>query len=234
MSIHPSIHFLPIISGSITEANSSRRDSPYPLLFVLLRGVPEEAVCRICHDSGVQEELLCPCECAGARAPVHRSCLEQRLAASRTGSCELCHCRFAVRKKPRPLLEWLQISGLQQETRTLFGDLVCFLLITPLATISGWLCLRRAVDHLYFSSQLEAVGLIALTVTLFTIYLFWALVGIDINCLITPAVPSLLVPVLDMPAPCKLSQLQTHHWPAHGPDCFWVFFVRMCLLAMNQ
>ncbi|XP_017289504.1 E3 ubiquitin-protein ligase MARCHF3 isoform X1 [Kryptolebias marmoratus] len=145
-------------------------------------GVPEEAVCRICHDSGVQEELLCPCECAGARAPVHRSCLEQRLAASRTGSCELCHCRFAVRKKPRPLLEWLQISGLQQETRTLFGDLVCFLLITPLATISGWLCLRRAVDHLYFSSQLEAVGLIALTVTLFTIYLFWALVSLVSHC----------------------------------------------------
>ena len=50
--------------------------------------------------------------------------------------------------------------------------------ITPLATISGWLCLRGAVDHLHFSSRLEAVGLIALTVALFTIYLFWTLVSI--------------------------------------------------------
>lgn len=55
--------------------------------------------------------------------------------------------------------------------------MVCFLFITPLATISGWLCLRGAVDHLHFSSRLEAVGLIALTVALFTIYLFWTLVS---------------------------------------------------------
>ena len=65
----------------------------------------------------------------------------------------------------------------QHEKRTLFGDMVCFLFITPLATISGWLCLRGAVDHLHFSSRLEAVGLIALTVALFTIYLFWTLVS---------------------------------------------------------
>lgn len=70
----------------------------------------------------------------------------------------------------------MQNPGLRQEKRTLFGDMVCFLLITPLATISGWLCLRGAVDHLHFSSRLEAVGLIALTVALFTIYLFWTLV----------------------------------------------------------
>lgn len=55
---------------------------------------------------------------------------------------------------------------------------MCFLFITPLATISGWLCLRGAVDHLHFSSRLEAAGLIALTVALFTIYLFWTLVSI--------------------------------------------------------
>lgn len=60
--------------------------------------------------------------------------------------------------------------------------MVCFLFITPLATISGWLCLRGAVDHLHFSSRLEAVGLIALTVALFTIYLFWTLVSMARGC----------------------------------------------------
>jgi hypothetical protein len=76
--------------------------------------------------------------------------------------------------------QWLRNPGPQHEKRTLFGDMVCFLFITPLATISGWLCLRGAVDHLHFSSRLEAVGLIALTVALFTIYLFWTLVSMAV------------------------------------------------------
>lgn len=78
--------------------------------------------------------------------------------------------------------------------------MVCFLFITPLATISGWLCLRGAVDHLHFSSRLEAVGLIALTVALFTIYLFWTLVSMA-----RPRGPGQL-------------QLAAHSW--HGlPSC---------------
>ncbi|NXC74388.1 MARH3 ligase, partial [Anhinga anhinga] len=79
-------------------------------------------------------------------------------------------------------LQWLRNPGPQHEKRTLFGDMVCFLFITPLATISGWLCLRGAVDHLHFSSRLEAVSLIALTVALFTIYLFWTLVSFRYHC----------------------------------------------------
>lgn len=83
---------------------------------------------------------------------------------------------FCLSLSPSPW-QWLRNPGPQHEKRTLFGDMVCFLFITPLATISGWLCLRGAVDHLHFSSRLEAVGLIALTVALFTIYLFWTLVS---------------------------------------------------------
>ncbi|KAM9307316.1 E3 ubiquitin-protein ligase MARCHF3-like [Pholidichthys leucotaenia] len=144
--------------------------------------VPENLMCRICHDGGSQEELLSPCECSGTLATVHRSCLEHWLTASGTSICELCNYQFTVQKKARPLFEWLQNPGLQREKRTLFGDLVCFLLITPLATISGWLCLRGAIDHLHFSSRLAAVGLIALTVSLFTIYLFWTLVSLRYHC----------------------------------------------------
>ncbi|NXY84461.1 MARH3 ligase, partial [Alcedo cyanopectus] len=79
-------------------------------------------------------------------------------------------------------LQWLRNPGSQHEKRTLFGDMVCFLFITPLATVSGWLCLRGAVDHLHFSSRLEAIGLIALTVALFTIYFFWTLVSFRYHC----------------------------------------------------
>ncbi|XP_051268346.1 E3 ubiquitin-protein ligase MARCHF3 [Dicentrarchus labrax] len=144
--------------------------------------VPENPMCRICHDSGTQEELLSPCECSGTLATIHRSCLEHWLSASGTSFCELCHYQFTVQRKSRSLLEWLQNPSLRQEKRTLFGDMVCFLLITPLATISGWLCVRGAIDHLQFSSRLEAMGLIALTVALLTIYLFWTLVSLRYHC----------------------------------------------------
>ncbi|NXI51242.1 MARH3 ligase, partial [Chloroceryle aenea] len=79
-------------------------------------------------------------------------------------------------------LQWLRNPGPQHEKQTLLGDMVCFLFITPLATISGWLCLQGAVDHLHFSSRLEAVGLIALTVTVVTVYFFWTLVSFRFHC----------------------------------------------------
>lgn len=142
----------------------------------------ENPMCRICHEGGLQEALVAPCECLGTMATIHRSCLEHWLSASGTSFCELCHFQFSVQRKSRPLLEWLRSPGLRREKRTLLGDLLCFLLITPLASVSGWLCLRGAVDHLHFSSRLEAVGLIALTVALFSIYLFWTLVSLRYHC----------------------------------------------------
>lgn len=80
-------------------------------------------------------------------------------------------------------LQWLKDPGPRTEKRTLCCDMVCFLFITPLATISGWLCLRGAQDHLRLHSRLEAVGLIALTIALFTIYVLWTLVsGCQLEC----------------------------------------------------
>lgn len=74
--------------------------------------------------------------------------------------------------------QWLQDPGPLNEKRTLFCDMVCFLFITPLAAISGWLCLRGAQDHLQLGSWLQAVGLITLTIALFTIYVLWTLVNV--------------------------------------------------------
>ena len=75
-----------------------------------------------------------------------------------------------------PPSQWLRDPGPRSEKRTLLCDMACFLLITPLAAISGWLCLRGAQDHLQLRSRLEALGLIALTIALFTIYILWTLV----------------------------------------------------------
>lgn len=74
-------------------------------VFFVFSAVPENPMCRICHDSGAQEELLSPCECSGTLATIHRSCLEHWLSASGTSFCELCHYQFTVQRKSRSLLE---------------------------------------------------------------------------------------------------------------------------------
>ncbi|NXY84462.1 MARH3 ligase, partial [Alcedo cyanopectus] len=65
----------------------------------------DRPMCRICHECSSQEDLLSPCECAGTLGTIHRSCLEHWLSSSNTSYCELCHFRFAVERRPRPLLE---------------------------------------------------------------------------------------------------------------------------------
>ncbi|XP_048418995.1 E3 ubiquitin-protein ligase MARCHF3 isoform X1 [Stegostoma tigrinum] len=130
-------------------------------------------ICRICHEPSDKESLLSPCECAGTLGTVHRSCLEQWLAASCSNHCEVCHFEFALERMPRPLTEWLKDPALQQKRRMLCGDIICFLFITPLASLSGWLCVQGTVDHFYFSSSVEAVGLLILSAVLITIYLLW-------------------------------------------------------------
>ncbi|XP_031666187.1 E3 ubiquitin-protein ligase MARCH2-like isoform X3 [Oncorhynchus kisutch] len=132
-----------------------------------------EVMCRICHEGAGGETLLSPCDCTGTLGKVHKSCLEKWLSSSNTSYCELCHTELTVERRPQPLTQWLRDPGPRSEKRTLLCDMACFLLITPLAAISGWLCLRGAQDHL--NSQLQAVGLIALTIALFTIYILWTL-----------------------------------------------------------
>uniref|UniRef100_A0A8D3B2H9 RING-CH-type domain-containing protein n=1 Tax=Scophthalmus maximus TaxID=52904 RepID=A0A8D3B2H9_SCOMX len=137
----------------------------------------EELFCRICHEGRASGELLSPCECSGTLAMVHRSCLEQWLATSNSGHCELCNHQFALERLPKRLSEWLCAPSMQQQRRTLCGDALCFLLITPLASLSGWLCVQGAMD-LYYTNGMEALGLLVLTLALFTIYVFWTMVSV--------------------------------------------------------
>lgn len=107
--------------------------------------------------------------------------------------------------------------------------MACFLLITPLAAISGWLCLRGAQDHLQLKSRLEAVGLIALTIALFTIYILWTLVtnlfvtlvllGAGIMCLLfslPSSLPHVVLSVLeshiDSEDQCEQAQFTKHRF----------------------
>ncbi|NXD74005.1 MARH3 ligase, partial [Eolophus roseicapillus] len=65
----------------------------------------DQPICRICHEGSSQEDLLSPCKCTGTLGTIHRSCLQRWLTSSNTSYCELCHFRFAVERKYRPLVE---------------------------------------------------------------------------------------------------------------------------------
>ncbi|CAL8350658.1 unnamed protein product [Merluccius merluccius] len=137
----------------------------------------DEPFCRICHEGGCLGELLSPCECSGTLAMVHRACLERWLTASNSSHCELCHYQFSLERLPKPFTEWLCTPSMRHQRRTLCGDAVCFLFITPLASLSGWLCVQGALD-LYYTNRYEALGLLVLTLALFTIYVFWTMVSV--------------------------------------------------------
>ncbi|XP_061833849.1 E3 ubiquitin-protein ligase MARCHF2-like [Nerophis lumbriciformis] len=135
-------------------------------------------MCRICHDGGCGENLLSPCGCTGTLGTVHKSCLEQWLSSSNTSYCELCNTKFSIERQLRSFKEWLADPGSSNDKRMLCCDTLCFLFVTPLAAISGWLCLQGAQDHLNSGSWLQALGLIMLTIVLFTIYMLWILVSL--------------------------------------------------------
>ncbi|TSK53695.1 E3 ubiquitin-protein ligase MARCH2 [Bagarius yarrelli] len=147
-------------------------------------------ICRICHEGGNSEVLLSPCDCTGTLGTVHKSCLEKWLSSSNTSYCELCHTEFTIERAGQGPSQsvyncckrWIRDPGPANEKRTLCCDMVCFLFITPLAAVSGWLCLRGAQNHLLYNSRLEAVSLIALTIALFTIYVLWNLVSFRYHC----------------------------------------------------
>lgn len=137
----------------------------------------EELFCRICHEGPGSGPLLSPCDCSGTLALVHQSCLEHWLTASNSSHCELCQHHYSLERQPKAFSEWWCASSMQQQRRTLFGDVLCFLFITPLSSLSGWLCVQGAMD-LYYTNAAEALGLMLLTVSLFTIYVFWSIVSV--------------------------------------------------------
>ncbi|KAJ0001582.1 hypothetical protein NQD34_001378 [Periophthalmus magnuspinnatus] len=137
----------------------------------------EEPFCRICHEGPQSGPLLSPCDCSGTLALVHQRCLELWLSTSNTSHCELCQQQLSLERLPKAFTEWLCSSSVRQQRRTLLGDVLCFLFITPLSSVSGWLCVQGARD-LYSTNTAEALGLMLLTVSLFTIYIFWSIVSV--------------------------------------------------------
>jgi len=133
--------------------------------------------CRICHDTESNERLISPCRCAGSLALVHRTCIEKWLSTANNDKCELCCHKYNITKHPRPFVNWLCAPTVQDDQRNLVGDMICFLLLTPLATISTYLCASGATFYLQ-EKKSESIGLICLSVVLVSIYIIWVLLTV--------------------------------------------------------
>jgi hypothetical protein len=140
--------------------------------------------CRICHE-GEQggERLISPCSCTGSVGMVHRSCVEKWLSTVNHDTCELCRRKLNIARHPRPFTQWLCSPAMGDDHRNLLGDFFCFLLLTPLAAVSTYMCGSGAAYY-YQEKQSEAVGLICLTSVLVLIYLIWLLLSIRYHCLV--------------------------------------------------
>ncbi|CAI2313767.1 unnamed protein product [Caenorhabditis sp. 36 PRJEB53466] len=116
------------------------------------------AVCRICMCGetsipylGKQagEPLISPCRCSGTMGLYHRSCLEHWLTLTKTKHCEICKFAFKITQKSRNFIDYVRQRGYEKqrndpENRNPFVDLSFIVVITPLACIALYLCIRGA------------------------------------------------------------------------------------------
>ena len=104
--------------------------------------------CRICHDGDHDSEpLISPCSCSGSVGLVHRACIEKWLSTVNQDTCEICKRKYLVSRHSRPFTSWLLTPAVGDDQRNLLGDTVCFLLLTPLTSISAYLCASGAAFY---------------------------------------------------------------------------------------
>jgi len=129
------------------------------------------------------ETLLSPCSCSGSVGVVHRSCLEKWLSSSQYDTCELCRQPLTVTRSYRPILQWLcKGESRGDDQRNLVGDSVCLVLLTPLATVSAYLCSSGASYYAKQGQVAEAAGLVCLCSVLCLVYLLWLLLTARYHC----------------------------------------------------
>ncbi|KRY35233.1 E3 ubiquitin-protein ligase MARCH3 [Trichinella spiralis] len=125
---------------------------------------PYGPVCRICHGSELSsptkgEPLLSLCKCRGTMGLFHPSCLETWLSISNTDKCEICHYQFATERHPKCVTQFIKSPGSPLIMRNMISDFMCFLILTPLAILSIWLCISGALYYGNYSATAVEVTL---------------------------------------------------------------------------
>ncbi|XP_074651687.1 uncharacterized protein LOC141906339 [Tubulanus polymorphus] len=164
---------------SSSSSGSQRSEHHLHRLLSNLSALSDGPFCRICHEGNSKEDLFSPCKCSGTMGLIHRSCIETWLGSSNSNKCEICNHVYTTRRYTRPFYDWLRYPTTSQDRKNLIADTVCFVLLTPLAVVSAWLCITGALHYSSIEGgNWEAIGLIGLTCFLLLIYLVWCSVAI--------------------------------------------------------
>ncbi|KRZ92684.1 putative cuticle collagen [Trichinella sp. T8] len=105
------------------------------------------------------------------------------LSISNTDKCEICHYQFATERHPKCVTQFIKSPGSPLVMRNMITDFMCFLILTPLAILSIWLCISGALYYgNYSATAVEVSGLICLATFLLLTYFIWLLVTLRYHC----------------------------------------------------
>ncbi|XP_075534757.1 uncharacterized protein LOC142570100 [Dermacentor variabilis] len=135
-------------------------------------------VCRICHEGDNMDSLASLCRCSGTMGLVHLTCLEQWLNARNTDHCEICHHRFPTAAQATRVHQFFHWALHGDSQRAVLGDLFCFVLLTPVAALTCFLCTYNAWNQAHEGHIIEAAGLVTLAGLLVTAYVAWSLLTV--------------------------------------------------------
>ncbi|CAN8024136.1 unnamed protein product [Ixodes persulcatus] len=128
-------------------------------------------ICRICHEGDQAGPLSSHCACSGTMGLTHVPCLERWLSTRNTDMCELCQKRFPTVQTRRSLKEWIRGPGHQK--RALFGDLMCFVVLSPIAFFGLELSVQGASSQATTRHVWQAGSLIMLSCLLLSAFVIW-------------------------------------------------------------
>lgn len=112
---------------------------------------------------------------------IHKSCLEKWLASSNSNQCEICSYKFTLTRTPKPFVEWLINPTSLNDYRNFKTDMVCFLVLTPVAIICAWLCVFVIIQYDDWENKWEACGIIVSTFFVMLIYTIWCIIAFRYN-----------------------------------------------------
>ena len=124
----------------------------------------DHCVCRICHEEEKDvQSLLAPCKCSGSLSYVHQECLSKWLMSSKLQACEICHEKYDVQHKLKPITSW-ELPP--------FEYLYIFTLFTILELYSAVLLFKFLQSSGYdYLSRLEAGSIFILIFIIFQQFL---------------------------------------------------------------
>nr|XP_050022746.2 E3 ubiquitin-protein ligase MARCHF1-like [Dermacentor andersoni] len=131
-------------------------------------------ICRICHEGEEQDSLVSLCRCSGTVGLLHITCLERWLNARNIDHCELCHHRFPTQGQATCVRQFIHWALHGDSQRAVLRDLFCFVLLTPVAALSCFLCPHSASKQVLEGRTTEAASLVTLAGLFVTAYVAWS------------------------------------------------------------